>query len=382
MARNTRTYALIILLLLSVGVVAVPVAGQENPGETPSPGNNHQDSGDGGSVAVSVEDGEEAESDDEGITEAIEKLIETLQDFTGTWDTTLEELLIAVLFRPFHVLAQQLVRQVTLVLTNTPSVYPNPAVEEIHREVLLVTYMLSGVGFSGIGLLYMTGPLFGVSYSQVRKLIPRLIIALAFASASLPLLQLTVEGTDAVVQAFAPSGLQLSNGELLGLSAGLVLVWVINAVMLLGVVALFLVRAVYILFIAAISPLLAFMWVFPQTKRYADTFIAGYWTALAMAPLDVLVLRFSLALMEGNGATAFQSVSNWIFGVASLVLLLWLPYQLFGASQAAVGRAYSLADGVKQRVKEHRKSGQPPGRDVMKGRNSRRQSVRYRGDGD
>jgi hypothetical protein len=263
------------------------------------------------------------------------------------------------LFQPFQVLGQLLIRQVTLVLTNTPSVYPNPAVEEIHREVLLVTYLLSGVGFAGIGLLYMTGPLFGVSYSQVRMLLPRLIAALAFASASLPLLQLTVEFSDALVHAFAPAGLQMSFSEALGLSAGLVLAWVINSMLLLAVVVLFVLRAVYILFVAAASPLFAFAWVFPQTKRYADSFIAGYWTALAMAPLDVLVLRFSFALLDGNGMTGFQSVSNWVLGVASLVLLLWIPYQLYGASQAAVGKAYSISGSVKQRVRKHRRTSQP-----------------------
>jgi hypothetical protein len=76
----------------------------------------------------------------------------------------------------------------------------------------------------------------------------------------------------------------MSFSQSLGMSAGLVLAWVIDSMLLLAVVALFVIRAVYIWFIAALSPLLAFAWVFPQTKRDANSFISGYWAALAMAP--------------------------------------------------------------------------------------------------
>jgi hypothetical protein len=297
----------------------------------------------------------EEPSDDEESEDTIINIdLDEVTDAINGLDDQFKDALFAVLFKPFRTAAQLLVKSLVVVLTNTPSVYPNPAVEEIHRTTLLVTYMLSGLGFMAAGLLYIVGPILGVSYGQVRMILPRMIAALVFGSVSLPLLQYGVELSDALVIAFMPSGLSMSIPELVGLGAGVALAAVVNAWLLLAVVVLFIVRAVYIMFVAAISPLLALMWSLPKARRYADTFIGGWFAALLMAPLDVLALRFSMALMQGNGSTAFQGLSNWVLGVASLVLLLWIPRQLYGASQAAVGQAYAVTSSVKNRVRHHR----------------------------
>jgi hypothetical protein len=202
------------------------------------------------------------------------------------------------------------------------------------------------------GLLYITGPLFGISYSQVRMIIPRILVALIFSTVSLPLLQYAVELSNALVQAFAPSQLYMNVEQLAGLGTALVLAWAVEAAVLLVVVVMFIVRNVYIMFVAAISPLLALSWAIPKSKRYADSFIAGWWTALAMAPLDMLVLKFSFAMLQGNGGNIPGSISNWILGVGAFTLLILVPLQLYGASQAAVGQAYIISKGLKNRAKQ------------------------------
>ncbi|MXR40079.1 hypothetical protein GRX01_01720 [Halobaculum sp. WSA2] len=329
----------LVVVLLITGL-AVPATAT-----TPTPENDEE----------SEEDDSDTVIDFSGLSSAIDDLVDELADFTGSWDATLEDLLIAVLFKPFQTLAQQLVRQFTLVLTNTPTIYPNPVVEEVHRDTLLVAYAVAGVVLPATGILYMYGSVLGVSYREVRMILPRFITALVFATISLPLLQYTVEFSDALVYAFAPTGLTMSTTQLAGLSVALVLVWVINASLLLVLVAVFIIRNVYILFVAAISPLLALAWAFPTTKRYADTFISGYWTALAMAPLDVLVLKFIFSLLNAQGS-GVQGVSNWVLGVAGFTLLLWVPYQLYGASQAILGQAYMVSRGVKTRVKQRKQA--------------------------
>jgi hypothetical protein len=332
---NKITRTLLATLLLTALLTPVPAAAQAE--QTPE-------------TEEEEEEDEEPVVDLTGITEAIEDLTDELQDFTGNWDTTLKELLIAVIFHPFKTLAQQLLQTLALVLTHTPDIHPNPAVEDVHSRVLQVTYLLSGLGFMTTGILYITGPLFGISYTQVRMAIPRMIAALVFSTVSLPLLQYTVELSNALVHAFAPTQLAMNITQLAGLSTALVLAWVVNASLLLVVVVMFIIRDVYLLFVAAISPLLALTWSIPPAKRYADTFIAGWWTALAMAPLDVLVLRFSFELLNGNGSTFTATVSNWILGVASFTLLILVPYQLYGASQAAIGQAYIISQGIKKRA--------------------------------
>ncbi|MDZ5813123.1 hypothetical protein U4E84_17470, partial [Halorubrum sp. AD140] len=295
-------------------------------------------------LATGTASAQEDEEDDpvidlSSITDAIDDLTEAFEEFTGDWDQTLTEVLLDVLFDPFRSLGEVLLNVLAKLLTTTPSVYPNPAVEEIHSQVLVLVILLSTLAFMAAGLLYMIGPVLGITYSQVRLILPRILIALAFSFVSLPLLQLTVEFTDALVHAFTPQLFEQSFTEMIGLSTGLVLAWVIQSFLLAAVVILMIIRMVYIMFAAAISPLLALVWSLPRIRRYADTFIAGYFAALMIAPLDLLALRFSLALMDGQGTTVIQSTSNWILGVASLTLLLLIPYQVWGASQTIVGKA-------------------------------------------
>jgi len=87
----------------------------------------------------------------------------------------------------------------------------------------------------------------------------------------------------------------------------------------------------------------------PRIRRYADTFLAGFFAALLVAPLDLLALRFSLALLNGAGGTALQSVSNWVLGVGSFALVLIILYQVWGASQVAVGSARSIASTIREK---------------------------------
>jgi hypothetical protein len=304
-----RRAAVVLLLLLLV--CSAPVHAQDN---TTDSGSNEDE---GGDTVVNIDLGE--------VVDAIDDLINDFDSFTDTWDSTLEELLKAVLFGPFLALLKYLVTEIAALLLHTPDVYPNPAVEDIHRQTLLITYLLTGIAVMAAGVLHMIGPIAGVSYSQVRLILPKLVVGLVFATVSLPLLQYMIEFCNALVYAFKPAGLETSIGEMYGTATTLVLVWVFNSWLLLAVVVLFVVRSVYLLFVAAISPLIALVWSLPKVKRYADSFIAGWFTALAMAPLDMLVLKFGFALLQGQGGGFTESVSNWVYGMASAVLLLWIP---------------------------------------------------------
>lgn len=311
------------------------------------------------SVATSpvYADHDEEEEDDEptidinlsGVIDAINNLKDAVTDFTGNWEGDLKDLLISIILAPFATLRKIALDYLVLLLTHTPDVHPNPAVEEIHNKTLLVTFLFSTLGVVAAGVLHMVGPVFGISYSQVRIVLPRLLIALAFAIVSLPVLQLGVELSNAFVFAFQPNSLETSVQQSIGVNVSVALAIIIEAWLLLAVIALLIIKDIYILFVAAVSPLLALLWSFPKTRRYSDTFIAGFFAALAIGPADMLVFRFILALMKGNGTNALQSVSNWILAVAGFTLLLIVPYQIYGASQSIVGQSQSLARGTKAR---------------------------------
>lgn len=365
---------LVILLLASSVFAGVSAAEEQESLE--------QASGGAFTGVGTVEEQESLEQENEGVVEInlepVVEALETLVDSLENWDEDLADVLRAVLFHPYQVMAQQLLEVVVTVLTTTPDVHNNPPVEEVHGEVLFITYLLGTVVFMVAGILHMIGPVLGISYGQVRMILPRLILALVVAAFSLPLMQIFVDLTNALVAAFTPSGLRMSVAESLGLTSGLVLAYVLKSVLLLVLVAVFIMRAIYILFGAAISPLLALMWSIPRFKRYADTFIAGWFAALLIAPLDLLVLNFALAMMSGEGITAFQAISNWILGVASLTLLLIVPYQVWSASQTIVGQTYRASNSVQQRI-ESPNSDQITDEDLRRELQKRRRRQRRRG---
>lgn len=268
----------------------------------------------------------------------------------------LENKLVQIFFSPFLVLAQQLLKLLVDLLANTPTVHPNPQVAEIHRLTLSVAYAGGAAAIIFTGHLYLIGPILGYSYSDARIALPRIIAALVFGTISPFLLQYTVELSDALVEVFQPEYFSMSIQRFAGLSTALLIAWVIQAAVLLALVAMFVIRNVYILFIAAISPLIALAWALPNSRPYAQVFISGYWTALAMAPLDILALRFAITLTEAGGTGISQSASNWILGAASFALLIILPYQLYGASRTAANKAGSFSRNTKSRVNELRET--------------------------
>ena len=293
-----------------------------------------------------------ADTEEEEQTGILGGLSETISDFTEGKSLTeiLEDSLYLIFFEPFVKLGKALLSATARLLTATPNVYPNHAVEDVHNEVLLVTFLLSSLAFMVAGILHMIGPILGITYGQVRQILPRVIIALIFASVSLPLLQLGVDFTRALTTAFQPEFFESTFQQRMGMSTGLFLAYAIQSLLLLAVAVLFIIRDVYILFVAAISPLLALAWSLPRVKRYADTFIAGWFAALLIAPLDMLVLKFAFAMLNGAGNTAVQSVSNWVLALSFPVLLLLVPKQIWGTSQAAVGLTYAASSNVKQRL--------------------------------
>jgi len=250
--------------------------------------------------------------------------------------------LLDILFSPFKQMAEDLSNVLIEVLTKTPKLYPNPSIELIHQLTLTVAVASSGLILVAVGIYYITGTYLGVTYQQARLILPRLMIGLAFAAVSLPLLQMGVELSNVLVEAFRPTD-PFSVQELAGLTSGLVLVWFINAWLLLALVVLFLLRIVYLFFVAAISPLIALAWSFPNTRPYAESFIAGWFTLLAVAPLDVLVLRFSLVMQSGFDSLNLEPVSDWIIGVAAFTLMLWIPRQLWAVSQSLVSKSTGIA---------------------------------------
>ncbi|MCU4753439.1 hypothetical protein OB919_15855 [Halobacteria archaeon AArc-curdl1] len=321
-----------------------------------------------GAAAAQTQGNETSEDNDEeeGILSSIQDLVSELSEFNSNYEERMGETLTDgisdVLFGPFEYMVIHLIPELILLLSQAPGIEGNGAVETLHQQTLLIAYLMSGTAFVAAGLLYMTGPLFGVSFREARMIVPRLIVALLFGTFAIPLLQLTIDFSNAMTWAFRTEGLGLDMEQLVGLSAGLVLVSVLKAILLLILVIMYALRDVFILFLPAIAPLIAFFWAFPRSKKYADRFIGLFWALLAMGPLNMMALSFILEMMRFSVDSPLQSVSNWIYGVTALALLIILPYQLYGVSQAVAGPATAFAGAAVQtaskRVQRRGESGE------------------------
>ncbi|MDY6778794.1 MAG: hypothetical protein SVU32_09080, partial [Candidatus Nanohaloarchaea archaeon] len=167
----------------------------------------------------------------------------------------------SVLFSPFTALAEALFGIITHVITSYPDLHPNAAVQEVHRIAMLAAVGISTLGVIVAGLLYQVGPILGYSYRQARLVLPRILVGLLFGAVAPFLLQYAVEFASALTIAFKPTHPDLA--RVWQLQSTIIIVTVIDATLLLMVAVLFVIRDVYLMFGAAIAPLLAVAWAIP-----------------------------------------------------------------------------------------------------------------------
>lgn len=329
----------------------------------------------GGVIAQNETGVDEAEDEEDGGGPVIDldPLLDGISDLVDAvtgWGGKLEEILTDVIFGPFEALAKALIGILVHVITSYPTVHPSPEVSEIHRITFTVQVLLSTLVFAVAGIALITGPVLGVSYTQVRMIMPRVVIALVFGAVAPQLLQYAVELSHATTLAFKPTEAHLIGTiRLLG---ELTLVAVIDAMLLLAVAVLFLMRDVYILFAAAIAPLIALGWALPYVKGYADSLIGAFWAALLIGPLDMLVFRLAFSLIQDHGG----QVPHWLWSIAALTLLLVVPYLVFSASQSMISTGQRLTPST---TSANRSGNNSNGRLTSEGENRRQGPTKNRG---
>jgi len=311
----------------------------ENPGDGGGDEGGDDDDGDDGDDSGSggEDGGDDGDSEDEDNDEGW---------FAGL-KNSVKNALTAVFVEPFRALGRALLDIYTHVIETFPQVDDNPAIEEVHNLTLAVALTLGSASLMIVGLLFMTGPMFGISYQQVKMVLPRIVVAMAFGTVSLPLLQMGIDFFDVLTQVFKPEN--PSFHSVLNFSIGLIIVAVVQAAVLLAVLLMHVMIDVYVVFIAAISPLIALCWALPKTKQYADKFIASWWAALAVPPLSMLVIRTSLSLLD----TYPGELPSPILGIGMLLMLLLIPKMLLQMSMMMLGVGYTAARTATEAAKEH-----------------------------
>ena len=288
------------------------------------------------------QEGEDEEDDSGGLGDLLgplETLVEEFTSFTEDFDQLLIDVLIAVFFKPFQYLAETLVNLLTAVITSYPSV-TREDVLELHALMFRLSLLLSAAAFLMIGYVYLTGSLLWIGYENVRPLIPRLFAALMFGGVAPWLLDYPVQLAELVTTGLKPvdSGFWVVTQ----LTSELMVIVVLNAIILLGISVLFIIRDVYLLFATVAAPLLALGWSLPCARRYANPLIGAFWGFLLIGPIDMILFRLILALLEVD---AFE-FPHWLWALGGLILMLVVPYAVVSTGASAGGMALAFIGGA------------------------------------
>lgn len=315
-----RTSRLVLVVLLIVGLIAgaaTPVTASHD---------EEDDHDDEESTVINIDLG--------SVADAVRDLADDLNDFTGDFSEITTDILFTVFFQPFLDLLRAAANMVVGLMVWLPDTTMEEVVN-IHRDVFLISTLLSSAGFTWIGLVYMGYDPVGIPYERVRPLIPKLLGALVFGAVAPWALKYPVDLVEMTAAALAPT--DPSTSGLLMLSGELIIVSVVEAFIVLALLVVFWVQKIFILFAAATAPLIALMWAVPfrHIRTQADRLIGAFWGFLLIGPLDVIVFRLTVSLLSLEGFDA----ATWTVGLGGTFLMLGIPFLVVSTGMSAAAPA-------------------------------------------
>lgn len=338
--RLTRiTVAAGVLLVVASAGMGVAAAGHCD-GDSPNCHDNDDgDSGGGGVIDVDID-----------FSSIVDKLEDLLNFLTGSGDGSLSDILtetlLGVFFHPIQQLVDAVVGLVAGLITWYPAIEGNPDVEAVHRVSLQIAALLTVIVFAVAAVMHIVQDWLSFTPSPALwKVVPRTFAALALSTISLPFMQHLVDGTVIIAQLFLPSDVSTLAG--LSVTGGLILAGLVNAVLLVLAALLYVLKGVFVMYVAGISPLVLLAWATPWTRKYAGVFVQGFTTALLVAPLSAAAFRLTIGLLEVESVTA---VPDWLLASAMLILLLAVPWMMWSASGHMLFHAGRLAGVTRRKV--------------------------------
>jgi hypothetical protein len=289
-------------------------------------------------VVPACADEDEDEEDDEnviidfsGVEDSIDDLVDEVSGFFDDFDTTLIDVLEAILYDPFKDLLAELVGLLVDAIAGLPEPSENSSVLETHQKVYAVSLVLASPLLVGTGLLYMTGELFGLDYyRQIRVIIPKIVLAAAFGAVSPELLAILIDISEAATEAFRPVDPDLTSTY--HFTIGLIIITAINCLVTLGIVVLLVARNGFLLLFVSLSPLAAMLYAFPPLKPYVKPLWGVFTGFLVATPVMMIIVDLSLSMMAGG-----ETIPEWLTTLGMLVLLLAVPLLILRQGTVIVG---------------------------------------------
>jgi len=270
---------------------------------------------------------------DSGVLEAIREALEEIAYFLRNSDQILADALVSVVTDTFQRLAEILIDSLTYLFVNYPSL-TSERLLDLHAEIFRLSLMVGGAFLVWIGFLHVAGRLHGVRPTVY------LLTALVVGGVSPWLLDYLARFSSVVALSLRPAETGLT--EIMGIWSGLVVVTIVNSSLLLAIVTVFVVRDIFLMFVAVSSPFLGLLLVFPYTRRYAASLLGAVGGFLLIGPLNMIVFRLMLTFYS----TEAGELPQWIWGLGGLVLMLGIPYVVLSSGLQAAGPALSFTRGA------------------------------------
>ncbi|MGC1183748.1 MAG: conjugal transfer protein TrbL family protein [Candidatus Dormiibacterota bacterium] len=196
----------------------------------------------------------------------------------------------------------------------------------------------------------------GDARHHLQVVLPRVLVALALAVTSLPLIQQAINLNNALCAVVAGGGnvslAQLPwesplSGSALQSASTNVFLLLFAAALVIAVVILvlaYVIRYTLLAVLCAAAPLAAIAWVLPETRGFSRQWMRLLVITIFMQFVQLLVLRSAVALAFARG----HGVIGTLYAFAALYLMLRVPGALnvashYGASAESAGRRWSRA---------------------------------------
>jgi len=248
--------------------------------------------------------------------------------------------------------------------TSSAAVRPltaNPTIANLNWEITLAADVLVGavVLFVSLRALFEHASL-RARYG-LKATLPRVLLAIALAHASLLLIQMAIDLNNALghvaltlggtlTPATLPWSTALGNPAVAGIQASQDLFHAVFAlalvVALVILVLAYVIRTALLNILIVMAPLAALCMVLPETRSYARTWLRLFMATVFMQAVQLIVLRVATATAFAHGA----GIVDVLYALATLWIMLKVPGTLHSASHFE-SRARTMGRHVQRSMK-------------------------------
>jgi len=246
-------------------------------------------------------------------------------DLIGDLGKTLSEAIYTPIYNSIYTLLTEFMNLVLEILVWNPPLDSAYESWNIIRTVITSMY-LAVLTYAGLKL--MAGTMMGEDErNTLKKWVGGTIVSILLVNMSYVLYEFVIElnvGLSALV--FQPPNL---TGFIAASSAFIVLLSIQWSTVLL-VILLLIVRTLLVIVGVTFFPIGIFLYYFPPTKRFGKLIITVIFANIFVQFFEILCLRVCLDAFSAIGGSITSSVFNAVFGMAMMLLMLFVPLIAYG----------------------------------------------------